>query len=130
MRCGLIWFAPLVPIDGDIAIKYCHMAEHVIQKHGLVPMITLTTVNDRCFDSPLPLVYDKHDANSVRAAKACYDELWNESKKLGLMPYRIPVDEMYRITHTDTPFWNMVSTIKNVLDPNHIIAPGRYGKSL
>lgn len=125
---GIIWFAPLIPMDGKFVVQYCELIKSTLKKYHLPQMVTLTTINDRCFDAPLPIVFDKNNEESIRNAKACYDELWNESKKVGIMPYRIPIDEQYRVTESGTPFWDIAEKIKNALDPHNIISPKRYSK--
>lgn len=125
---GIIWFAPLIPMDGSLIVEYSELVESTLLKYQLPKMVTFTTINDRCFDAPLPIVYDKNSEESTRNAKACYDELWNESKKLGIMPYRIPIDEQYRVAESGTPFWEIAEKIKDALDPHNIISPKRYSK--
>lgn len=125
---GIIWFAPLIPMEGRIIVQYTKLVETILKKHNIPQMVTYTTVNDRCFDAPLPIVFDKNNPDSVASAKACYDELWNESLKMGIMPYRLPIDEQHRVTESGTPFWDIAKKIKDTLDPNNIIAPGRYSK--
>jgi hypothetical protein len=125
---GIIWFAPLLPIEGKLLRKYTHLVETTLEKYNLPKLLSFTSVNDRCFDAPLAIVFDKNNPEEVINAKKCYDELWNESLKLGLMPYRLPVDEHHRVTQSGTPFWDIAKKIKDALDPNNVIAPGRYSK--
>ena len=44
----------------------------------------------------------------------------------GYPPYRVGIDSMHHVVKEDDPFWQTVRDLKQVLDPNHIIAPGRY----
>lgn len=125
---GLTWFAPLLPMEGKIVTEYISLVEKVLTKYNLPKLITFTSLNDRCFDSPVPLVFDKQNKESVENAKQCFNELWNECKKLGLMPYRIPIDEQWRVTESGTPFWDIAEKIKDALDPHNIISPKRYSK--
>jgi hypothetical protein len=125
---GIIWFAPLIPMEGVLLKAYIELVEHTLKKYKLPQMVTFTTINDRCFDAPISLVFNKDDEESVKNAKACYGELWDESKKLGILPYRIPIDEQHRVTESGTSFWNVVEKIKDSLDPNNIISPKRYSK--
>lgn len=127
--CGIIWFAPLIPIEGDLVLAHSKLVERIFTKYKFPRLLTFTTLNDRCFDSPVPILFDKNNEESVKDAKMCYDELWNESRKTGFSPYRIPIDEQHRITESGTPFWDTVKKIKDALDPNGIISPGRYSKS-
>lgn len=126
--CGIIWYAPLMPMDELIVVSYVRFVEKILKKYDIPPMISFTSVNDRCFDAPIAITFDKQNPISVANARQCYDELWNESKKLQLIPYRLPVDEQWRLTESGTPFWDIMEKIKNALDPNNIIAPKRYSK--
>lgn len=127
--CGIIWFAPLIPIDGDQVLIHSKLVAKIFTKYEFPHLLTFTTLNDRCFDSPVPILFDKNNEKSVKDAKMCYHELWNESRKAGFSPYRIPIDEQHRITESGTPFWDIVKKIKEALDPNGVISPGRYSKS-
>ena len=42
------------------------------------------------------------------------------------MPYRLGIQSMSQVTGMSSPFWDLVATIKSAIDPDHIIAPGRY----
>ncbi len=126
---GIMWFSPLLPMDGSLVIEYIKLVESIFKKYNIPQMITLTTEINRCFIVPLAIVFDKDNHDRVIAAKACYNELWNESRKLGITPYRLPVDEHYRVTQSGTPFWDIAKKIKDALDPLNIISPGRYSKS-
>ena len=126
--CGIIWFAPLVPMEARLALTYTNLCIDTLKKYNLPPFVSLTSINERCFDSPLAIVFNKDDPDSTRRAKECYGELWEECKKHGIIPYRIPIDEQWRITESGTPFWDIAKKIKDALDPNNIISPGRYSK--
>jgi FAD/FMN-containing dehydrogenase len=125
---GIIWFAPLIPMEGRLIVRYAKLVESTLEKYKLPQMVTFTSMNERCFDAPLAIVFNKNDPESTSSAKACYNELWEESLKLGIMPYRLPIDEHYRVTESGTPFWNTAKKLKDALDPNNIISPGRYSK--
>ena len=44
----------------------------------------------------------------------------------GFAPYRVSIDQMQRLVDSRPEFFQLVSTLKKMLDPNGIIAPGRY----
>jgi 4-cresol dehydrogenase (hydroxylating) len=127
--CGLIWFTPLIPMKGEIVGKYEKIVRKVCIEHDVEPLITLSSLNERCFDSTVPLLFDKTDVIATEKVRACYDALWSECAKMNIFPYRLPTDEMHRITEKETPFWLLVRKIKNAIDPKGIISPGRYSKN-
>ncbi|MBS3804787.1 MAG: FAD-binding oxidoreductase [Oleiphilaceae bacterium] len=124
--CGLIWFAPLVPIRGKDVRRYIKMIERICPLYGINPLITLTTVNDRCFDSTVPLLFDRRDADATARAKDCYRALCEAGQKEGFLPYRLNIDAMDILNAGDSAFSKFAGQLKAAVDPNSILAPGRY----
>jgi len=124
--CGLIWYPPLVPMKVDAVRRYVNLVSEICVAHGIEPLVTLTTLSDRCFDSSVPLLFDRSDEGQCARATACYDALFEAGKRCGFLPYRLGLQGMDRVTSSDTPFWNLVRSIKSATDPHQIIAPGRY----
>ncbi len=124
--CGLIWYAPLVPIRGKDVRRYIDMVERVCPQYGVNPLITLTTVNDRCFDSTVPLLFDRGDADATVRANDCYRALFDAGQKEGFLPYRLNIDAMGILNTGGSAFSRLASQLKAAVDPNFILAPGRY----
>ncbi|PSF04876.1 FAD-linked oxidase [Marinobacter fuscus] len=123
--CGLIWFAPLVPIRGKDARRYVQMIEEICPQYGINPLITLTTVNDRCFDSTVPLLFDRNNEVATNRAKDCYRALLSAAQKEGFLPYRLHIDTM-DILGSEKSTCHLAEILKSAIDPNHVLAPGRY----
>lgn len=124
--CGLIWFAPLVPIRGDDVRRYTEMIERICPQYGVNPLITLTTVNDRCFDSTVPLLFDRRDPDATARARECYRALLDAGQREGFLPYRLNVDAMDTLNNGRSALPGLASQLKAAVDPNFILAPGRY----
>lgn len=127
--CGLIWYAPLVTMKPSLVRQYVDFVQSVCGKHHIEPLITLTSVSDRCFDSTVPIIFDPKNPQEVIQAKACFQELLWEGRKLGFFPYRANIDMMSDLVDVDKTFWAMQKTIKDAIDPDGIIAPGRYSST-
>ncbi len=125
--CGLIWYSPLVPLSPPRVRRYVAMVGDVCARHGIEPLITLTSLSDRCFDSSVPLLFDRRDAAATRRAQACYLALLEAGKDEGFLPYRVGVQAMDWLVRPGSPYWDMVAAVKSAVDPLGIIAPGRYG---
>ena len=125
--CGLIWYPPLIPMRPERVRVYVDMIERICTAHRIEPLITLTSLSDRCFDSSVPLLFRRGDPAETASAQACYRALLDAGRAEGFLPYRMTVDAMDWAIRPDTPFWQLVGKIKSVFDPNGIIAPGRYG---
>ena len=126
--CGLIWYPPLVPMMPDRVRRYAALVERICTEHGIEPLITLTSLSDRCFDSSVPLVFDRSDSKAVERAQKCYLALLDAGKQEGFIPYRLGVQAMDQFTSSDATFWDVATKLKHALDPEGIIAPGRYSR--
>jgi 4-cresol dehydrogenase (hydroxylating) len=124
--CGVIWYSPLVPMKADEVRIYVDMVKKICIEHRIEPLITLTSLSHRCFDSTVPLLFDPQDPDETQRAKRCYRALYEAGKKRGFLPYRVGIDHMALVMQSDSVFWNLVSKLKQTLDPDGIIAPGRY----
>jgi FAD/FMN-containing dehydrogenase len=124
--CGLIWYPPLIPMRPERARVYVDMVESICTAHRIEPLITLTSLSDRCFDSSVPLLFRRGDPTETASAQACYRALLDAGRAEGFLPYRMAIDAMDWVIQPETPFWQLVGEIKAVFDPKGIIAPGRY----
>lgn len=126
--CGLIWYPPLVPMMPARVRRYAGMVERICTEHGIDPLITLTSLSDRCFDSSVPLVFNRNDPKAAERAQKCYLTLLEAGKEEGFIPYRFGVQAMDQLTSSNTTFWDVATKLKFALDPEGIIAPGRHSQ--
>jgi len=125
-RCGLMWFAPVVPMTTKHVSEFRRIIEPIFARYGFEACLTFTAVNQRCFDCTLPLLFDRDNPDEVQKAQACYAELLSSCKREGYLPYRLGVQSMDEEIGTEDIFWNVVHRLKVALDPKGILAPGRY----
>jgi 4-cresol dehydrogenase (hydroxylating) len=128
--CGLIWFAPLVPMRPTRVRVYLDLLQRVMRQHGFEPLITLTSLNDRLFDSTVPLLFDRGDASSVERAHRCHRELLSQCAAEGFFPYRLGVpgfDALRGGSQIDAGQVHALHMrLRAALDPRDILSPGRY----
>ena len=128
--CGLIWFAPLVPMRPARVRVYLDLLQSVMRQHGLEPLVTLTSLNDRLFDSSVPLLFDRDDPASVQRAHRCHSELLNRCAAEGFFPYRLGVAGFDALGGGGEADADQIPPLhvrlRAALDPNDILAPGRY----
>jgi 4-cresol dehydrogenase (hydroxylating) len=123
--CGLIWYSPLVPTKPDVVRQYVEMVNAICFKYRLEPLNTFTSLSDRCFLSTVPLLFDRADPAEVKNANECYVELFETGLKYGLAPYRLGIHHM-DILEKYGCVPDFIKQIKNAIDPENILAPGRY----
>ena len=103
--CGLIWYAPLVPMSPQRVRRYVEFVTPVMRAHRFEPLITLTSISERCFDSTVPLLFDRSRSRpSVERAQRCAGELLEAGRKEGFVPYRLGLGgmgwlESHRLAH-------------------------------
>jgi 4-cresol dehydrogenase (hydroxylating) len=124
--CGLFWYSPLVPMRPGVVEQFIEFAERTCSKHGLLAPITLTTLSPRCYASTIPLLFDRTSPEAERRARMCFEELYEEGLALGFVPYRMGAQFMPVLMRNNNRVGPVVKAIKDALDPNEVLAPGRY----
>jgi 4-cresol dehydrogenase (hydroxylating) flavoprotein subunit len=127
-HCGIMWFAPVIPMTKQDVSAFRRVVAPIFAKYGFEACFTFTALNERCFDCTLPLLYDKDDANEVRKAHECHRELMERCKERGYVPYRLGLQSMEAEMRRVDVFWDVVTKLKGALDPEGILAPGRYAR--
>lgn len=123
---GILWYAPLVPLTDDGMRQYARTATDVLATHGFDPLLAVTTRSSRVHSGTIPLNFRKTDADIARA-KACYHALVQAGTAQGMPPYRIGIDSMDTVyPPAERPSAALWRELKAALDPNDVIAPGRY----
>lgn len=125
-KCGLMWYAPLIPMNANKIRAFVHMIREIAPQHGIEPLITFTNLKHDCIDATVPIVFNNEDAESRRKAHACLHELVQTGLKRGYVPYRLNTEQQQSLIDEHSVFWSTARKIKNSLDPNGILSPGRY----
>ncbi|WP_230969438.1 FAD-binding oxidoreductase [Nitrogeniibacter aestuarii] len=124
--CGLLWYAPLVPLKAEAVIRYQAFVTEVMTKWGFEPLITLTTVSDRVVDSTVPILFDRNDPSAQARAHECYWALQEQGRLQGFFPYRVGVDSMRWLEERIPESMQLIGKLKVAIDPEGTLAPGRY----
>jgi 4-cresol dehydrogenase (hydroxylating) len=75
----------------------------------------------------MSVFYDKEDPDETRRAEALYFEMGETTQKAGYQQYRTSTLFMDRILGPAPEFQRVCNLLKRALDPNGILAPGKYG---
>ncbi|MFC3094039.1 FAD-binding oxidoreductase [Alteromonas sediminis] len=124
--CGLLWYAPLIPMNEEKIREFVAFIRKTTPKYKIEPLITFTNLKHDCIDSTIPIIFDLHNPEARQNAYDCLNELYEEGRKRGYVPYRMNVTQQREVLSADVMHWQIVKSIKAVFDPNNIIAPGRY----
>jgi 4-cresol dehydrogenase (hydroxylating) flavoprotein subunit len=124
--CGLMWYVPAVEMKPEPVRRFVDMVSATTPRYGFEPIISLISASERCFLSTVPLLFDLVSTNEGVSAAECYRELLDLGAEQGFFPYRIGSHSAQWLMARAPDYWKLVSSLKAALDPEDIIAPGRY----
>ncbi|VEP14299.1 FAD/FMN-dependent dehydrogenase [Hyella patelloides LEGE 07179] len=127
--CGLIWCAPVAPLDGNCAQEINSITQDIFTQYGFEPFISLTLLTERCLGCILTISYDRYVPGEDERAMACYKDLLKALTSSGYYPYRLGVHSMDLLAEGEESYQNLLNKIKTAIDPQNILAPGRYLQS-
>ncbi|HEX4277951.1 MAG TPA: FAD-binding oxidoreductase [Bryobacteraceae bacterium] len=124
-RCGVLWLAPVAPMTGNEAAKLVEWAERTLLAHGFEPLVSITLLTERSLACIISITYDRDEPGEDAKAMACYRDLHRQFDEAGYYSYRLGIAgmELYR---PDAAYADLLRAIKQAVDPNRILAPGRY----
>ena len=124
---GNSWFLPGTPMIGKVANEFQHLCRSIYADHGLDYMV-MNVCSARFCRGLHVLSFNREDEDERSRALACYRKMAEEVAKRGVFVGRAPIDfHDFHMSQTIRPFQDVCATIKRALDPNGVIAPGRYG---
>jgi 4-cresol dehydrogenase (hydroxylating) flavoprotein subunit len=95
-------------------------------EYGFPPLVTLRFVTGRSVMLVIRLVFDRKQVDRCTAARACYHAILDATIAAGYPPARMGIDGMEHLDPVGSTYWQLVSRLKSMLDPQQILAPGRY----
>jgi len=122
---GVIWYAPIIPLKEETIANIVRAIQTTLRTYGFPEAISLTTVNERCAMGVIPIIYRRPEDKDN--AHRCFETLLDEGRKAGCYPYRLNVTVMESLPKEGPSFWDMARVIKDAVDPDHLLSPGRYG---
>ncbi|QDU70318.1 FAD-binding oxidoreductase [Mucisphaera calidilacus] len=126
VHAGIAWLSPVVPNRGEDARQLMNLMEPVYQKHGFDSLVTFTMITERAMICITNISFDKRIPEECQRAQDCYEELMKILMESGFIPYRSGPTGYAKLRLEGDPFWDVVNSIKQTLDPNDTISPGRY----
>jgi 4-cresol dehydrogenase (hydroxylating) len=124
-RCGLLWLAPIAPMEGTHAARLAALAEPAILRDGFEPQISFTLVTERALACIVSIAWDRDLPGEDDRAMTCYFALRHKFESEGYFSYRQGIADMDRSVPPDS-YRSLLQSFRQTLDPNGIIAPGRY----
>ena len=127
---GHIGFSPVSPITGKDAIKQYKMVSSRVREYGF-DYLGLLAIGWRELHHVILIIYDQTDPDERQKADKLFHVLVKEAAAEGYGEYRTHIRYMDMIAGTygwnNNALMKMHQTIKDALDPNGILAPGKSG---
>jgi 4-cresol dehydrogenase (hydroxylating) len=128
---GHIGFSPVAPLTGHDALALRDLLRGMIEEAGLDYMAALIPINARSFIHVTLIIFDTKNEAQTRAAYDVAKRLVRDAAKLGYGEYRAHLDFMdlaaEQYSWNDHAYMRFCETIKDALDPNGILSPGKQG---
>jgi 4-cresol dehydrogenase (hydroxylating) len=129
-HCGLIWLGPIIPLNGRQVTEVLDMVRPLYAKYQFEFSTALMVANPRSVIALMSIFFDKQDPEETARAEQLYFEMGEVTQAAGYQQYRTSTAYMDRILNPAPEYRALASQIKTALDPNNIMAPGKYGVGL
>jgi 4-cresol dehydrogenase (hydroxylating) len=124
---GNLWFLPGTPMDGRIANEFQHVCRRIYEEHGMDYMV-MNVCGPRFARGLHVMTFNREDADERARADACYRKMSEEVARRGVFVGRAPIQyHDFHMQQAMPVFRDACNGVKAALDPNGVIAPGRYG---
>jgi 4-cresol dehydrogenase (hydroxylating) flavoprotein subunit len=124
--CGLMWCAPVLPLDGQHAEIAHRLIRDTIYQHGFEPLISMTLLTERCIGCVVSIAFDRSIEGEDKKAMDCCHELYEKLTAAGYYPYRLGIQSMDILDRGEISYRELLQKLKETIDPNNILAPKRY----
>jgi 4-cresol dehydrogenase (hydroxylating) len=125
-RCGFLWITPVVPFQAPDVKNANAIITRMCRKHGFEPAISFSHVRDRSLQYYAALAFDRENPEEDASAIRCHAELTAALMDAGYYFHRLPLVAMNVLERQDPGFTSLYDAIKRAVDPDDILAPGRY----
>ncbi len=124
---GFIAILPAVPSDGEMVLKTINLLRDISEKHDFQSTITFSLVQENIYEGFIRCYFDRNNPEDVKKAHHWSLECHKELEKLDIFPYRVNnLDMDYFINRPEDEYNATIRDLGKTLDPNNVIAPGKY----
>jgi len=126
-QCGFIWIGPVVPFTSKHATQALDLAKPIFKQHEFDFFVELIVESARSLILLAGVFYDRNDPDEADRARAWYQDMHDAFLRHGYPTYRATTMKMADALDQNPVAKDMLASLKQALDPQNLIAPGRYG---
>ena len=126
-RCGVMFCVPAVPFESRHVLAALEIIEDTLAKYGFEPILIIGCISERVVYINVDITYDREVEGEDERALECHDALLGRLIRAGYVPYRLGIESVKLLPEPDDDTGKLLDALKKSLDPNNILAPGRYG---
>jgi len=123
---GATWFLPATPMIGAIAAEQQRLSVEILTRYGFERCVEFVC-GPRAARALHILLYDRTDPEERQRMADCYAALVVAYDERGYPIGRAPTDWQERAMSRLPGLATVTANLKTALDPNHVLAPGKYG---
>ena len=129
-RGGHIGFSPILPANGSEVLDQVQRTRRLYNEHGIDYSSTFYICGRHVINVNL-MLYNKDDSELTERTNTLFSHLIKASAEAGFGEYRTHLSYMDEVAATfdynDNALWRLNHTIKDALDPQGVLAPGKSG---
>ncbi|HMO46544.1 MAG TPA: FAD-binding oxidoreductase [Rubrivivax sp.] len=129
-RCGMIWIGPVVPFTSTHVMKALALTKGIFDRHEFDFFVEVIVESARSVIVLVGVFYEREDAADAARARAWYDEARAAYTEHGYPPYRATTLSTAHALDANPRARELLASIKRAVDPQNLLAPGRYGTPL
>ena len=126
-QCGFIWIGPVVPFRSSNVEAVLESAKRIFEKYEFDFFVEIIIESPRTLLVLFGVFYEKSDAAESERASCWYSELRAEMVAAGYPPYRETAQSSPTVFEQNPVTRDFLGRIKSAVDPDRVLAPGRYG---
>jgi len=123
---GATWFLPATPMIGEIAQQQQEVSRRILGEHGFEYAVEFVC-GPRAARALHIVIFNREDPDDVARMDAAYAALVEAYDTMGYPIGRTPVDRQEWAMRRLPQLRHVTSAVKSALDPQGVIAPGKYG---